>query len=226
MAGNQCVEAINVLEAFRALRHPSNPFESKVAKFDLVKRIHEGRTLLVGEGNLSFTKSLVQTHKVSAKKILATTYEHISSLNQEAFGNAIWLETRGVEVIHGVNATNLQKHFEGKTFNTILFQFPHTGKRKPVSGRNPNHVLVKRFLKSAKIHLVENGLVCISHVANPHYNGAFQFSIAATLSGYLEPLSVPFYRTKFPGYCHMMTNNDEGALMTHRQLATTIFRLG
>lgn len=215
--GDTVEEAIRAAQIFGS----SQCFEIK--GFDLIQQIKLGDALLIGEGNLSFAKSLVQHHGVSTKKLVATTYETFSALKGVSLKNALWLQGRGVKTLHGVNATSLDHDFSRASFRTIVFQFPHTGKRKPINGRNPNHVLVKQFLKSARRRLRQDGKVCISYVDSPHYDGAFQFDIAANLAGYLPPDSFLFDKIKFRGYTHVMTNEPRSALTFHKRFRTVVF---
>jgi len=124
--------------------------------FDLVTQIASGRCLLVGEGNLSFARSLLNFQRISASKIVATTFERLNSLSEDAITNAKFLSAKGVVVLNGVNARKLDVAIGSNKFSTIVFQFPHTGRRHPVEGKNPNYVLVRDFLNSARSHLIQN----------------------------------------------------------------------
>jgi len=192
--------------------------------FDLVAQISSGRCLLVGEGNLSFAKSLLNFQRVSPSKIVATTFERFNSLSEETVANAKYLSAKGVVVLNGVNARKLDVAVGSNKFSTIVFQFPHTGRRHPVEGKNPNYILVRDFLNSAKSHLIQNGLVCISAVDSPHYQGAFQFDKAAASAGYHPPSIYPFAPKRFKGYSHTMTHEDGSALGGHRNFKTWVFR--
>jgi len=161
--------------------------------FDLAAQISSGQCLLVGEGNLSFAKSLLSFQNISPSKIVATTFEHLNSLSEETTANAKYLSEKGVVVLNGVNARKLNAAIGSNKFSTIVFQFPHTGRRHPVKGKNPNYVLVRDFLNSARGHLIQNGLVCISAVDSPHYQGAFQFEKAAASAGYYPPQGIYAY---------------------------------
>jgi len=192
--------------------------------FDLAAQISSGQCLLVGEGNLSFAKSLLSFQNISPSKIVATTFEHLNSLSEETTANAKYLSEKGVVVLNGVNARKLNAAIGSNKFSTIVFQFPHTGRRHPVKGKNPNYVLVRDFLNSARGHLIQNGLVCISAVDSPHYQGAFQFEKAAASAGYYPPLIYPFAPKRFKGYTHTMTHEDGSALGGHRSFKTWVFK--
>ena len=69
-------------------------------------------------------------------------------------------------------------------------------------GHNPNHVMIRRFLRSAVSYLTTDGKVLITAVDSPHYQGAFQFDEAAKFAGYEEPETYPFDPSMFPGYSY------------------------
>ena len=192
--------------------------------FDLVAHIASGRCLLVGEGNLSFAKSLLNFQRVSPSKIVATTFERLNGLSEETTTNAKYLSEKGVVVLNGVNARKLNAAIGSNKFSTIVFQFPHAGRRHPVEGKNPNYILVRDFLNSARSHLTQNGCVCISAVDSPHYQGAFQFEKAAASAGYYPPSIYPFAPKRFKGYSHTMTHEDGSALGRHRNFKTWVFK--
>lgn len=164
----------------------------KVRGFDFVAQVAKGKTLLVGEGNLSFSLSLAKKQRIIPTNILASTYEKERELSPEAKANAAALTRRGAKVIHGVDSAKIAGIFSGQKFETIIFQFPHTGSREPINGRNPNFILVRDFLRSAGRLLTHSGVVLISTVDSPHYRGAFQFEEAAKEAGFSEPESYPF----------------------------------
>lgn len=184
-----------------------------------------GDTLLVGEGNLSFAKSLLRQPAVQIDHITATTYEKEKDLSDEARQNASLLQRYGALIMHDVDATHLEKSFRPHEFDTIIFQFPNVGSRDAKHGHNPNHVMIRKFLRSAAPYLAPSGKTLISAVDSPHYQGAFQFDDAAAFAGYRMPESYPFDPSLFPGYSHTNTNDDESALDEHSRFATWVFRL-
>lgn len=190
----------------------------------MVSQIASGRCLLVGEGNLSFAKSLLNFQKISPLKLVATTFERPTNLPDEVISNAKYLYDRGASVLHGVNACRLDAALKEHKFSTIVFQFPHTGRRRPVEGKNPNYVLVRDFLYSSQGHLLRSGVVCISAVDSPHYQGAFQFDKAAASAGYHPPLIYKFEPKRFKGYVHTMTNEVGSALGGHNDFKTWVFK--
>jgi 25S rRNA (uracil2634-N3)-methyltransferase len=198
----------------------------KAARFDFVGQVAKGRTLLVGEGNLSFALSLARKQRINPANLTATTFERASDLAPEAKANTEKLRLLGATVLHGVDAAEIADIFSGRRFETIAFQFPHVGSREPVEGHNPNFILVRDFLESAARLLTNSGAVLISAVDSPHYRGAFQFEEAAEEAGFSEPAAYPFEPDDFPGYVHTMTHQSGSALDNHDDFSTWVFRLG
>ncbi|PZQ46661.1 MAG: hypothetical protein DI551_04740, partial [Micavibrio aeruginosavorus] len=80
-----------------------------------------GNVLLVGEGNLSFAKSLLADRSSEITGMVATTYETERSLADEGKINANLLRRNGAVVIHNIDATHLEKEFGSQKFDTIIF---------------------------------------------------------------------------------------------------------
>lgn len=196
----------------------------KSTSFDFVAEVAQGRTLLVGEGNLSFTLSLAGMSGVIPGRLIATTFENKEELSTDAIVNAEALRRKAVTVLHGVDASNLASVFGSWRFDTIVFQFPHAGTREEVEGRNPNFILVRDFLISAATQLQRGGKVLISAVDSPHYRGAFQFDEAADVAGFAPPESYPFDPSAFPEYEHTMTHQSGSAIDHHDAFSTWVFR--
>ncbi len=157
--------------------------------------------------------------------IVSTTYEKASDLSEEAQENSEILKQSGASVINGIDATKLDRYFPHQKFDTIIFQFPNAGSREPEYGRNPNHILIRDFLKNAVSCLAPEGKILITAVDSPHYQGAFQFEEAAEKAGYDILGSYPFDPKSFPGYSHTNTNNDDSALEKHDEFKTWVFEL-
>lgn len=197
----------------------------KSVKFDFVGQVAKGKTLLVGEGNLSFALSLARKQSINPAFITATIFEKVSELSQDAKDNAKKLRLLGVEVLYGINASKIADIFSGRKFETIIFQFPHAGSREPINGHNPNFILVRNFLMNAGQLLNNGGAILISAVDSPHYNGAFQFEDAAQEAGFAKPTIYPFEPSDFIGYEHTMTHQSGSALEKHDKFGTWVFRL-
>jgi 25S rRNA (uracil2634-N3)-methyltransferase len=196
----------------------------KSLKFDFVAEVAFGRTLLVGEGNMSFSLSLAKKPAVDPRNLTVSVFETHNQLSNEAFLNTIKLKKLGSIVHYNVDSTKLSNKLEWKKFDNIIFQFPHTGSREPIEGRNPNYILVRDFLKSARSHLYPNRKILITTVNSSYYNGIFSFEEAAKKAGFYISSSHPFAPSSFAGYTHTMTNEDESGINEYRKFITHIFR--
>ena len=176
--------------------------------FDFSAKIETGRVLLVGEGNLSFSLALARMVGVATKNMTCTTYQQADEYSEMTCANASVLRRSGAMVMSGVDATNLSNWFGRSKFDLIVFQFPNVASRNPLYGRNPNHILVRRFLKSAAEQISGDGIVAVSAANSPHYAGAFDVDGAAERNEYEMPVAYPFYFSDYPGYSHAKTKDD------------------
>lgn len=118
--------------------------------------------------------------------------------------------------------TALRHHRETPVPNDH-FQFPNVACRDPSYAQNPNHVLVTRFLKNALNHLKPGGLVVISTVDSPFYEGAFKMDEAAGKAGSAALAIYTFNPEEYPRYTHQNTANEESAADGHTAFATFVF---
>ena len=199
--------------------------QTKGRKFDFIGQLARAHTLLVGEGNFSFSRSLLTKRRIKPQLITATVYEFDRDLSDEARKNARLLRSTGARVRYGVNATRLKAAFGTKRFDSIVFMFPNVASRKPIRGRNPNFVLVRDFLRSSAVQLTRDGCAMITAVNSPHYLGAFNFPEAAMKAGFHTPEAYPFDPSDFAGYEHTMTHQDENGLEDHDRFSLWVFRL-
>lgn len=162
----------------------SRLLELKSGKFDFHSELVLSQTLLVGEGNLSFTLSLVNHCNISPENLVATTFENPFELSDFAINIAQKLGNSGAEVLHNIDATKLDSYFSSNDFDNIIFQFPNVGSRESEEGHNPNHILLRDFLISSKKILKPNGQVIVTLVDSPYYDGAFQVDLAAEQANY------------------------------------------
>lgn len=199
--------------------------EAKKRTFDFVDRTRRGSILLVGEGDLSFALALACAPRSRATNIVSTTFECANQVSKSTSKNAGELRKRGAKVLHGIDACRLDDQRLAKRYDTIGFQFPNTGTRRSVHGRTDNHVLVRRFLRAAKNHLMSSGNMAITIVNSPHHLGAFDLPQAADWAGCEVCDVLPFYRSAWKGYGHVNTNDeDESALSGYRSCSTWVFR--
>lgn len=208
----------DAFEAFVAILH------KKGRTFGFLEEVALGDVLLVGEGNLSFALALARQSGPYTRRIFATTFERAQSLQSEARRNASYLRALGAQVAHGVDATKLEASLGYRRFRLVVFQFPNLNSRSPLYGRNPNHIVVRRFLRAALQHLDQDGRIAVTIVNSPYYLGAFNLPDAARSAGYQEPEVFSFNPKDFPGYRHVNTAGAESALSHYRSFSTWIFR--
>lgn len=193
-------------------------------KYPFVHRAKYGSILFVGEGNLSFSLAVALQCNGVAKKIISTVYEKSGEIYKETMQNAHSLNRMGVSVLCNIDATKLHEEFFGITFDTICFQFPNIGSRQPKYGRNPNHDLLVKFLRSSKQILSNHGEVVLTIVNRPHYDGAFAIENAAEKARYQSPEEYLFRSKDFPGYRHTNTLHDTSAIAKYRSFRTYCFK--
>ena len=198
--------------------------EAKKASFDFSRQVAAGATLLVGEGNLSFALSLAKLSTHHARNLFATTFEPATDVSNLAKCNASQLRSLRSCVEHNVDATKLTRSIGLKQFRLIIFQFPNVHSRDPIHGRNPNHVMMRRFLRSAKSGLLPGGMVVTSIVDSPYYLGAFNLPDAAAAAGFGEPEVYPFRPKDFAGYVHVNPDGPDSALVQYDLFSTWVFR--
>ncbi|KIM47698.1 hypothetical protein M413DRAFT_15831 [Hebeloma cylindrosporum] len=131
------------------LRRPTIPFRPT------------DKILLIGEGNFSFARALVESPPADLRflpptNVTATAYDTEKECCEkypEAGPIISFLRTKGVEVIFGVDGTRLEKHhaLKGRKWNRICWNFPHAGKGIADQDRNilSNQVLILGFYRSA-----------------------------------------------------------------------------
>ncbi len=192
--------------------------------FDYLSSIERGKILLVGEGNLSFAASLASRAGRLASKIVATTFEAETEWQTQTADNAKRLRRYGAVVRGAVDATKLEEVFSKADFGMIAFQFPNVASREPLYGRNPNHILIRRFLRSASEYLSSGGKIVITTVNSPYYDGVFDMEGAARSSGFAKPAAHPFRFREHPGYSHVNTQTqDESAVEKETNFVTFVF---
>ena len=106
----------------------------------------------------------------------------------------------------------------------VGFQVPNVASRKPVYGRNANHMLIRGCLRSARQVLARDGQIAITVVDSAHYDGAFAMSDAAGWAGFSYPCIHPFRVSDHPGYAHSNTQNENASAIGARdRLQTYVF---
>ncbi|KAK0179154.1 hypothetical protein PV327_007972 [Microctonus hyperodae] len=116
------------------------------------------KVLLLGEGNFSFSASLL---KHNLKIILTSTCYEPAPISETAHENIKYLKNHGVCVLLGVDATKLPEHnqLNNLRFNKILFNFPHVCSKMRL---DKNRELLCNFFISAEKLLKAKGQVLVS----------------------------------------------------------------
>ncbi|CAK5264476.1 unnamed protein product, partial [Mycena citricolor] len=119
------------------------------------------KILLIGEGNFSFAHALIHDapavlEHLPPRNVTATAYdseEECYSKYPEAEELVSRLRAAGSEVLFSVDTTKLEKiaAFKGRTWDKIVWNFPHAGKGIADQDRNilSNQLLLLGFLRSA-----------------------------------------------------------------------------
>ncbi len=209
---------------FVALNHELRMLYKSITMYDFISKIKEGNTLLVGEGNLSFTMSLVK--KLQFLPHLTTSiYEDSVELSEHAQFNATFLKKAGIEVLYGLDATELHKNFHSNAFDAIIFQFPHSGSREGINEVNATYILIKNFIVSASQILKPGGIILTTIVDSDFYNHMFRFDELAEELGIGPPIKYAFDPKDYPEYEHTMTHQEESGIDHYSKFATYEFHI-
>ncbi|KAH0500747.1 Ferredoxin-fold anticodon-binding domain-containing protein 1-like protein [Microtus ochrogaster] len=168
------------------------------------------RLLLVGEGNFSFTASLIDTLDPGVS-VTATCLQHPDDLDGDPVTqeNLQRLRERGIEVRFGVDCTQLAHALQAhdKDFDRIYFNFPHCGRKAGVA---KNRELLAKFFQSCADVLAKEGEVhvalCRGQGGTPadepqrEWHNSWQVVAMAALGGFILSDVRPFSCEAVPGY--------------------------
>jgi hypothetical protein len=168
-----------------------------------------GKTLLVGEGNLSFTEANLILGRNVPGNIRATVYEKKEDKPVATQARAEKLQDQGVTVEFGVDATKLHEGAEDEPkFDNIIWLFPHPGGPRGLSAAAGAALLVA-FFSSAKQRLAPGGKITVTlRVAKqPEYYVSRWRPVEAAASAGLTLVSRDdFKQEDYPGYTHETTD--------------------
>jgi hypothetical protein len=167
-----------------------------------------GKTLLVGEGNLTFTEANVKLGRNFPGNVTATVYQKKDQVRDpEAMARAGKLQEQGVTVEYGVDATQLPHGAEDPKYDSIIWMFPHPGGSRQDAARAGAALLVAFFASAAKV-LAPGGKISVT-LRNQWYISRWRPVQAAEAAGLhlvgSDPL--PFSQTDYPGYTHETTES-------------------
>ena len=174
--------------------------------------------LLVGEGDLSFAKSIVEHH--GCCDVTATCFDSQTELFEkyepQAEEHARFLEEESQKVLYGIDATKLDKDKQIKKLSTqwdvIVFNFPHVGGKSTDVNRQVrfNQELLVSFFRAALSVLRQDGTIVVTLFEGEPYT-LWNIRDLARHTGLEVSRSFKFMAEAYPGYSHARTlGNIEG----------------
>jgi hypothetical protein len=201
------------------------------------KEIKYKKRLILGDGNLSYSRALLQkrqnaNHANFSGAMTVTEYNSENALKatytaQETNAefrnfqaNVDALRERGAEVILGVDARNIHSMFNDRRFKRIHFNFPyyHDSSLSPAANKAKTRELVGDFFKSAtqiqqpgdRIHM---GLVTGFTDQVWYENATYGVAEFCETYGYVYIKKRNFIDSekglRYPGYVHVKTSSGQ-----------------
>ncbi|TKA78176.1 hypothetical protein B0A55_03903 [Friedmanniomyces simplex] len=179
----------------------------------------EDRILLIGEGDFSFAKCIVEHH--GCYQVTATCYDSQEGLYEkyepQAEQHTKYLEEAGQTMLYSINASALDRTKQlltvGPQWDVIIFNFPHVGGKSKDVNRQVrfNQELLVSFFKAAIPLLAEHGTIVVTLFEGEPYD-LWNIRDLARHSGLEVQRSFKFATEVYPGYSHARTlgNIDGG----------------
>jgi 25S rRNA (uracil2634-N3)-methyltransferase len=180
----------------------------------------EDRILLIGEGDFSFAKSIVNEHgccDVTAT-CLDSKEELFEKYKPQGEEHVAYLEEEGQTVLYGVNAMKLdksktlKKSLSDGQFDVVMFNFPHVGGKSTDVNRQVrfNQELLVEFFKGIQLFLAQGGTIVVTLFEGEPYT-LWNVRDLARHAGLEVQRSFKFLAEAYPGYSHARTlGNIEG----------------
>jgi 25S rRNA (uracil2634-N3)-methyltransferase len=202
-----------------------NSFEYKslLREINFIEEISKGNIFFVGEGNFSFALRLAR-QSLNKSSFIATAFEDKNEISKEVQNNIKQLLDLGVKVLFNIDGTKLENYFKTIKFDRIIFNFPNTASRNGKYGKTHNYYLLKNFLKSCINVLNYNGKIIITLVDTSYYKGAFDYE-NLNIKEYNNPEICKFNPSRFKGYIHTKTHEEESGLDKYDDFISLVFSL-
>jgi len=185
---------------------------SETSEYRNLFKVSGGLVLLVGEGNLSFARSLCE-HLGKGDTVFATNLDSETTIKRkyaDAEENQKFIEETGGTVLYGVDACRIHciKEFR-RTFRTIVWNFPHTGSGQTDVEKNTaeHRELLSKFFASSKRCLTKekNASIHVSLKEGEPYKSWKIVKVARAACNIDLKTVARFMPSEWPGYEHRRT---------------------